>query len=246
MSVKKRSDFSFKIELKEDFTYYDELFQVKANGIKLEEVEQEYTIKNVKENIEISIVGVGTDNLQIENKTFSGSNSTSASLVIPYGVETIAKDACPSNNTITKLVIPNSVKSIGDKAFYSCVNLTEITMGKNVERIGEFVFEYTAWLNNKSDGYVYLENWIYSFKNHSTLVNLIIKEGIVGIASNAFTSVISIQSIEMPNSLKYICDNVFISRTFTELNLPANLEYIGFRAFATTHLQELNLPSSLI
>ena len=59
-------------------------------------------------------------------------------------------------SSINKCSIENSVTSIGNAAFSGCTGLTSITIGNSVTSIGSSAFNGTPWLNNQSDGLIYI------------------------------------------------------------------------------------------
>ncbi len=246
LTVRKGEDFGFAFELKENFAQYEDLFAVVANGEKLTETDGKYVVKNVINDIEIEIFGVGSSGLQITDKTVKGYSGANKTLYIPNGVEIIAESACKSKSNITSLIISPTVKRIGIEAFYSCGALANITLGKGLEYIGKDAFLHTAWLFSQPEGTVYLDDWVYCFKNYSASKQCSIREGIVGIGSYAFIVLNQLETLLLPSTLKYIGDYAFAETNLKELNLPQGILSIGEVAFARTKMQELVLPGQLV
>ena len=65
---------------------------------------------------------------------------------------------------LTSITIPNSVTSIGNCAFYGCSSLTSITIPNSVTSIGSSAFYGTPWLNNQTDGCIYINICLYKYK----------------------------------------------------------------------------------
>ncbi len=244
--IKNGKTFSFRIDIiDDDVQVYESLFFVKANNKIITPIEEVYYVDNIKNNVTISIGGVGSKNLEIENQKLLGSTDQPTSLIIPNGITEIAFFAFQNKTSIISVHIPNSVTKLGGSAFSGCTNLENITLSDNINDFGSYVFNATKWYNNQLDGLVYINNWVYGFKNASNLTTLIIKDGIVGIAPLAFTTLINLQEVELSSNLMYIEDDVFIGTNLKNITLPKNLKKIGSHAFESTKIENFNFPSSI-
>lgn len=245
LKVKNGDDFTFKINLKEDVKTYEHLFVVKANNKIITPVEEVYYVNKVKEHITITIAGVGSKNLNIQNEVLLGSTGATPLLIIPFGVTQIADNAFLSKTDIVSVHIPNSVTKLGFAAFRGAVNLEEISLSNNINDFGALAFFETKWYSKQLDGLIYINNWVYQFKNTASISTLMIKDGIVGIAPMAFMSLNNLQQIELPNTLLYIEDNAFTGTALRNITFPSKLKVIGTSAFSSTKLENLIFPNSL-
>ncbi len=245
LEVKNGKNFTFQISLSDDVQAYDELFLVKANEKAITETDGNYVVSNVKENITICVVGVGSKNLNIQNGVLLGATQDQVNLIVPPGVTEIANNAFSNKNTIVSVIMPNTVTKLGNAAFSGCGNLEQITIGDNVKEFGFSVFVSTKWYQNQLDGLVYLNNWVYEFKNTSNLTTLNIKEGVVGIAPAAFVPLTNLQQANLPSTMLYIEENVFSGTPIKLINFPENLKKIGEYAFAGTRLETIVFPSKV-
>jgi len=145
-------------------------------------------------------------------------------------------------------VIGNTVESIGRRAFYQAPNLTSITISESVTSIGGYAFGETPWYINQPDGLVYAGKVLYAYKG--TMPNgtqIIIKEGTLGIADNAFSCCTELTGINIPSSVKSIGNYAFVGcEGLTSVTLPENLTRIGDYAFSgCSSLTSVTIPEKV-
>jgi hypothetical protein len=195
---------------------------------------------------------VNSDSIVIPSKvTYSGKT---------YTVVSISKSAFSSNDSLTSVTIPSSVTEIGDQAFMYCTNLTSIIMPDSINYIGTYAFlgcsklssiklpnslksigsgafSGTAWFDMQPDGVLYVGKIAYTYKgNKPAGLKIIIKDGTIGIAEDAFYSLgygdNSLISITIPNSVKSIGNFAFMGcKGLTSVTIPSSVDFIGNDAF---------------
>ncbi len=173
------------------------------------------------------------------NDEYSG-NVYSGSLTIPstvryngttYPVKMIDDDAFAYCHNLTSITIRNSVTSIGSWAFYNCSGLTTITIPTSVTSIGDGAFYNTPWFNNKSDGVIYINNLLYTYKGTVIPQSITVKTGTTSICGGAFSGRSGLKSIVIPNSLTTIGDGAFSGCTGLTSFDANSLTSIGNMAF---------------
>ena len=166
------------------------------------------------------------------------------SIIINEGVTHIGDYAFDDANNVnlTSITIPASVTSIGEGAFYYCTNITTITIPSSVTSIGRYAFDHTGWYNNQSDGIIYLYNWLLGYKGDKPTGQLVINEGIIGIAASAFFECEELTGVIIPASVTSICNHAFAESGLTSITLPENMTSIGDNAFDfCENLQEVHI-----
>ena len=178
-------------------------------------------------------------------------------IVIPSGVESIGEYAFCNCSSVTKLtiengitelglyafagdvalksvVIPNSVRVINEGAFYRCTELESVTLGEGVEKIGLVAFDETKiWTDadpEKGNG-VYLGNWLLGLIDYD-VYNVDILEGTYGIAGYALYGTPAVESIIIPDTVKFIGDYAFSEcASLLSVVIGSGVESIGEGAF---------------
>lgn len=160
---------------------------------------------------------------KIEDRVFVSCLSLT-SIVIPEGVTYIGDNAFTGCSNLSSISIPNSVTHIGNGAFSSCLSLNSITIPNSVTFIGENAFSNTPWLNNQSDGCIYINNSFYAYKGEMPEnTHIDVKEGTTMICASAFSGCSSLTSITIPNSVTYIGGYAFTEcSSLTFINVDKN------------------------
>ncbi len=78
-----------------------------------------------------------------------------------------------------------------------------------------------------------------------SIAKVTIGEGITSIGGRAFEDMEYVTSVSLPEGLKKIGKEAFLSCGFSQIELPESLETIGMYAFYATQLSDVKLPENL-
>ena len=134
------------------------------------------------------------------------------SITIAEGVTAIEDNTFRNCHSLTSINIPDGVTSIGNTAFYNCTNLLNITITDDVSYIGSSAFEDTLYYNtdaNWKNGALYIGNNLVATDDYKMNGFGIVENGTVTIADGAFAYFERLQSVTIPDSVKYINSNAF-------------------------------------
>ena len=131
--------------------------------------------------------------------------------------------------------IKEGTKTISGYAFSGCENLKSISIPESVVSIGPRAFDESGVKNDRSNwenGVLYVGK--HAVSSDKTLVpsDLKIKEGTVSISGLAFENCNSINTVHIPNTVKYIGHSAFLECfSLGTAYIPESVTYIGNAAF---------------
>lgn len=141
-------------------------------------------------------------------------------------------------------------ESIGNTALYGCAGLqweeSAAVLPGTLRYIGERAFEDTLLVKQEEKGLKVFGNIVFSAAGCAG--ELMVPEGVTGIAPFAFSENRGITSVVLPQSLAWIGEGAFWAcRRLREINFPENLCEIGARAFEKcSSLGEIHLAAGTL
>ncbi|HHT82372.1 MAG TPA: leucine-rich repeat protein [Acholeplasmataceae bacterium] len=149
----------------------------------------------------------------------------------------------------TKIKIPNKINgydvvSIANEAFAER-QFEEVILNSNLKRIGANAFKNNRVLTSIEipDG-VTLYYGVFA-GNHS-LVDVKLPSDLEVIPISLFEGCISLETIDIPNSVTTIYHKAFRQTKLKNIDIPNSVQIIGNNVFTETQIKELNLPEELI
>lgn len=170
------------------------------------------------------------------------------SVLIPESVELIGEKAFEDCTELTSVTIPDGVKAIGEDAFEDCSKLNTIVIGAGVELIGGYAFGGCSALKTirvDSTNKCFTVDHGLLLTTHggdegeslvrasSSLVSVVIPEGVVNILTGAFTGIKGLKSVSIPEGVELIGEKAFDACAgLTSMTIPNSVWTIGRKAFA--------------
>lgn len=150
---------------------------------------------------------------------------------------------------LNNIELSNSVKKIGDFAFNGCFALSNLSLSNNIVQIGEMAFYDTAMFNDNkywTGNAFYIGPYCLGYSNTKSPSALTIKDGTILIADYAFDNCRTLNSVIIPESVKYIgiaafnaCNYIdYVNIKGTENAEPLEIAENAFSA----NIEEFYLP----
>ena len=146
------------------------------------------------------------------------SNCDALSFVFGSKIKRIGKDVLSSCDSLTSITIPVGAERIESGAFGYCKNLKTVTIPDSVKFIGEGAFVGSAAVEKQNGMYI-VDGWLLESGNYyvgeqlksdyvdiSEVEDVVIPEGIRGIAVDCLRGFKSIKKLTIPASVKSICN----------------------------------------
>lgn len=119
---------------------------------------------------------------------------------------------------LTQVELSSACTKIGDGALYDCYDLETPVLPNTITAIGADAFTNTKFYNAQADGLVYVGNVLYAFKGEMTDTDILVREGTIAIAANAFAGY-PITSIAIPDSVVAIGRGAFRGSQLSTIEL---------------------------
>ncbi len=162
-------------------------------------------------------------------------------VIVLEGITTIEQNAFSECENLKNVIIPNTVTSIADSAFYGSNNIENATMPtKAIEYISKGSLK-TVVING---GTSIPEN---AFGGCITLNSIEIQNTVSEICKSAFGGCTSLESVDFPDSMLVIGETAFTNCTnLKSIVIPDSVTSIGNTAFAgCSILTNVELPNTL-
>ena len=188
----------------------------------------------------ISFENVSANPLYSAEKLYlviDGESTLITDLVIPDNISSIGAYAFYSCDSLTSIIVPDCITQIGERAFVNCFNLTDITVDKN----NALYKSINGDLYTK-DGKTLIQ---YSIGKIDT--SFVITTNVTSIEACAFLNANYLTSINIPDNITYIGDDIFRNCSgLAEVTIGNGLKSISDSTFYNCDsLITITIPDSI-
>ena len=234
-----------KVTLKDSVTSVNENAFESCNN--LEEVVIEKGLKEIKASAfsscsKLDKINLPNSIISIEKAAFQGCGFTE--IVIPNSIKKISNSCFSGCSKLASVTLPNSITELGASSFASCISLEGIEIPETVTSIGESIFAYSGLKQ------ITIPNAVSSVSSSSfeqcknlSLVNL--PSNATEIGSSAFKGCISLEGIEIPETVASIGESIFAYSGLKQITIPNAVSSVSASSFEQCkNLSLVNLPSN--
>ena len=174
-----------------------------------------------------------------------------AEVSLPSTIKRIGFAAFWSCVALTEIDIPDGATEIGNAAFSECVSLASISVPDSVTTVGSGAFVNTAYYcdcsSNWEDGMLYMGKCLISADCYDVGGVCVIKDGTVGIATDAFSFCRELTGVSIPKSVRVIGESVFgYCTALTDVTIPRGVTEIKHGLFlGCAALKEVDIPDGV-
>ncbi len=123
------------------------------------------------------------------------------SVTLSSSLKTIGENAFSNCYSLVDITLPEGLVSIGKTAFSECTRIPEMTIPTSVSSIGFNAFRGCHFVKNENNVY-YVDTWVVGSGSIPSSITL--RKGTVGIATDAFYNCKYLETVTLPDSVKYI------------------------------------------
>lgn len=145
------------------------------------------------------------------------------SIVVEEGVTAIGEYGFAKCSNVTSASLPSTLTNIEWCAFEDCKNLTTLEIPSSVTHIGAYAFDGCEKLVEKENNIRYVGNWAVGTIDKS-LATYTLRENTTGLIDRLFFECTELNSIDLPDNLKYLGNESFRGcEKLENLTIPASV-----------------------
>lgn len=145
------------------------------------------------------------------------------SIVVEEGVTAIGEYGFAKCSNVTSASLPSTLTNIEWSAFRDCKNLTTLEIPSSVTHIGAYAFDGCEKMVEKENNIRYVGSWAVGTTDDS-FATYILHENTIGLIDRLFSECTELNSIDLPDNLKYIgCESFRRCSKMESLTIPASV-----------------------
>ncbi len=187
----------------------------------------------------------------LPKEVLSGYESANlTSVTIPEGYDRLGDNAFKGQSKVETFILPSTLKLIGESAFENCYAMTSIKLNEGLENIGKRAFVGTNLTEISFPHSLRIINDA-AFAELKNIKELKFNAGLYYIGNSAFalTSELTVKTIEIPASVKYIGPFAFNFRQYQDvffLGADAPIMPIGKSTYITDWGEGTAFPANTL
>ena len=175
--------------------------------------------------------------------------SSLENIEIPNSVQTIGHNAFRSCEYLTNISLSSQLSELQENTFLRCKSLRDICIPKTISLIGGGCFSGCFNINPQieSNDFKVYKNCLYQISTKSLIScwsnnsQIHLAKGLIRIENNAFMACKHFEIIKIPNTVKYIGNNLFGACGVSDIYIPNSVELI--EPFAFNHnIKRIYIP----
>lgn len=152
---------------------------------------------------------------------------------LPENIHSISGDMFSFCTSLSEVRFRGIIETIGYGAFYECNSLKDFIIPETVTYIGANAFTNSGCVNNEQ-GIHYVQNWVVG--SDEDITEAVITDDTVGIAEMSFTSRSNLVFMNIPTSVRYIGDVVFLGINYNPAVIYYGCEYINEKTITASKM----------
>lgn len=146
------------------------------------------------------------DSVELIEEGAFGECVSLSKVLLPEKLEKVGKSAFSGCIALEKIILPKSIDTIEDGAFKDCASLLEVEVPDSIQNFGLDVFTNTPYMKKEYGDFMIVNGVLSKYLGRDK--DVIVPDGVITIEENSFAEAYHVESITMPDSVKFIGNKI--------------------------------------